>query len=270
MSRWFIILVAFLLVLSTAQPAAAATTYPSSITALGDSITTAYDSGGFGNNFANSWSTGTNPFVNSLYLRILAAHSRIRGKNTNLAVSGAKMVNLNAQASQVARRTEYITILMGANDVCTPSVATMTDAATFQSQFDTAMQTLSKKAPKARIYVLSIPDIYNLWSILKDNSSARTAWSLFNICQSMLANPLSTAQADIDRRNTVREHNLNLNLQLQQVCAAYSQCTFDNNAVFNTAFVASDVSTIDYFHPSLSGQTKLAAVAWTASGLAGP
>jgi hypothetical protein len=34
---------------------------------------------------------------------------------------------------------------------------------------------------------------------------------------------------------------------------------------YNTAFVRSDVSTIDYFHPSVSGQAKLAAVTWGAT-----
>jgi hypothetical protein len=34
--------------------------------------------------------------------------------------------------------------------------------------------------------------------------------------------------------------------------------------VFNTAFATSDVSTRDYFHPSPTGQAKLAAVMWSA------
>lgn len=184
-----------------------------------------------------------------MYLRILAVNLRISGKNVNLAVSGSKMVDLNGQASRVGRRVQYVTILMGANDVCTPSVGTMTEVATFRSQFETAMQTLTKKAPKATICVLSIPDVYNLWSILKDNGSARSTWAFFSICQSLLANPLSTAQVDVDRRNAVRQRNMDFNTQLQEVCALYPQCTFDNNAVFNTQYVPSDVSTIDYFHP---------------------
>ncbi len=270
MSRWLFVLIALLLIFGIAQPASAAVVYPNSITALGDSITTAYDSTALGNNFVNSWSTGTNFLVNSMYLRIFVLNPTIQGKATNLAVSGSKMVDLNGQASQLNRKTQYVTILMGANDVCTPSMATMTDVTTFRSQFNTAMQTVTKKAPKARVLVLSIPDIYNLWYILKDNSSARTTWSLFTICQSMLANPLSTTQADVDRRAAVRQRNIDFNSQLQAVCAAYSQCKFDDNAVFNTGFVVSDVSPIDYFHPSVSGQAKLAGVAWTASGLAGP
>lgn len=270
MPRWLTICVVLLLVMSIAQPAAAAVVYPNNITALGDSITTGYDSGGIGNQFANSWSTGTSVSVNSMYRRILAVNSRINGKYTNLAVSGSKMVDLNGQASGLNRKAEYVTILIGANDVCTPTAAGMTDPTTFRSQFETAMQTVKTKAPKARIYVVSIPNVYNLWSVLQGNSSARSAWSFFSICQSLLANPLSTAQADVDRRNAVYQRNIELNVQLQQICAMYPQCTFDNNAVFSTSFVASDVSTIDYFHPSVSGQAKLAGYAWNASGLAGP
>lgn len=270
MRRWFLIMVIFMLVAGIAQPAAAAVVYPNNITALGDSITTGYDSGGFGNQFANSWSTGTSVTVNSMYRRILAVNSRINGKYTNLAVSGSKMADLNGQASRLSRKTEYVTILMGANDVCTPTVGGMTDPATFRAQFETAMQTATTKAPKARIYVVSIPNVYNLWSVLKDNSSARSTWALFGICQSLLANPLSTAPVDADRRNAVYQRNTELNTQLQLVCAMYAQCTFDNNASFNTSFLASDVSTIDYFHPSVAGQAKLAGIAWNASGLAGP
>ena len=49
---------------------------------------------------------------------------------------------------------------------------------------------------------------------------------------------------------------------LKNVCGLYTQCRFDNHAVFNTAFTAGDVSTRDYFHPSVAGQAKLAAGTW--------
>ena len=274
MRRWITVLFVLMLMLGVTQPAAAArktpSPYPSSITALGDSITTAYDSGGFGNIPANSWATGTNPSVNSMYLRILSLNSSISGKNINLAVSGSKMADLNSQASQLNRKTEYVTILIGANDVCTPSMETMTDVAAFRSQFETAMQTIKAKAPKAKVYVLSIPNIYNLWEILHDDPSARTMWAWFSICQSMLANPESIAEVDIARRNMVSQRNVEFNVQLQEVCGSYSGCTFDGFAVFNTTFTANDVSTIDYFHPSLDGQAKVAEVAWNASGLVKP
>lgn len=252
----------------TSIDAALAVWYPNNITALGDSITTAYNTGAlFTDAKANSWSTGTNTSVNSLYLRILSVNPLISGKNTNLAVSGAKMADLSGQASLVNRKAEYVTILIGANDLCTSTVSGMTATATFQAQFEKAMATLTKRASKAKIYVVSIPNVYNLWYVLKDNASARSTWALFGICQSLLANPLSTDQVDIDRRNAVYQRNIEFNTVLANVCARYAQCRFDGNAVFNTTFLASDVSTRDYFHPSLAGQAKLAGVAWGASGL---
>jgi hypothetical protein len=153
---------------------------------------------------------------------------------------------------------------MGANDVCASSEAAMTPVATFRAQFEQAMATLSAGLPNARIYVVSIPDVHQLWAIYKDSFSAQIVWSLGSICQSMLARPTSTAAADVARRNRVRQRNIAYNTQLAQVCAIYVHCRFDGNAIFNTAFVRSDVSTRDYFHPSVAGQTKLAAVSWSA------
>lgn len=265
-------LLVLVLVVVSAQPASATIVYPNSIAALGDSITTAYNTGSaFADAKGNSWSTGTNTSVNSFYSRILASKlTAISGQNFNYAVSGAKMVNLDGQAGNLNSSTEYVTILMGGNDVCTSSESTMTSVATFQLQFQTAMQTITRNAPNARIYVVSIPNVYNLWSVLKGNGSARFAWAIYRICQSMLANPTSTKSADVARRARVLQRNIDFNTVLKQVCEVTyaSRCTFDNNDVFNTVFKPSDISTRDYFHPSLAGQTKLADVAWKASDLA--
>jgi len=147
----------------------------------------------------------------------------------------------------------------------------MTSVTTFASQFRAAMATITAGSPGASVYVVSIPDIYNLWSVLKGNGSARFLWSVFGICQSMLANPLSTASADVARRARIQLRNIDFNSQLKSICQIEfpSNCRFDENAVFNTKFVASDVSTRDYFHPSVAGQAKLASASWSA-GYWGP
>jgi hypothetical protein len=105
--------------------------------------------------------------------------------------------------------------------------------------------------------------------VLKDSFTARTVWSLFGVCQSMLANPLSTTQADLDRRARVLQREVDFNAVLQSVCGQYARCRFDGGAVFGTTFVASDITARDYFHPSVAGQAKLAAVTW-AAGYWGP
>jgi lysophospholipase L1-like esterase len=249
-----------------AKAAPAVAGWPGSIASTGDSITRAFNTGSFGSDApANSWSTGTNAQVNSHYSRILAAYPAINGHNFNDAVTGAKMTDLNGQIATVnTQHVDYVTVLLGANDACTPTEGQMTPVDTFRAQFQAALNTFSTGSPDTRLYVLSVPNIYNLWSILHDDSNARIRWSLFSICQSMLVNPQSTAQADVDRRNRVLQRVVDYNTQLAQVCATDIHCRFDNNTVFNTAFVPSDVTTNDYFHPSIAGQAKLATGSYAA------
>lgn len=242
--------------------------YPSSMASTGDSITRAFNTCAFP--FVdcpqNSWSTGTSSAVNSHYRRILAANPAISGRNFNDARTGARMNGLAAQAtSVVSQNAEYVTILMGANDVCTSSVSTMTPTATLESQLQSALQTLSSGSPNARILVVSIPNVYHLWEILHTNLSAVLTWTIGGICQSLLANPMSTAPADVARRRQVYDRNVADNLVLARVCAKFIHCRFDGNAAFNLRFVQSDVSTRDYFHPAVAGQAKAAAATWAAT-----
>ncbi|HVF05258.1 MAG TPA: SGNH/GDSL hydrolase family protein [Frankiaceae bacterium] len=240
---------------------------PSSMSSLGDSITRGFNACGWYSDCTDrSWSTGGYASVNSHYLRIRSKNAAINGFNFNDARSGAKMVDLNGQAqTAVSRGAKYVTILMGANDACTSSESTMTPVATYRAQLDQALATLKAGLPNAAVFVASVPDVKRLWFIGKDSSSARNAWSGFKICQSMLANPQSTAQADVDRRERVRQRVVDFNTQLAQACTAYgANCDFDGNAVFNYQFVLSQVSTWDYFHPNTSGQQVLASVTYPA------
>jgi len=244
------------------------TGYPNSMAATGDSITRAYNTGTlpFSDRPDNSWSTGTRTSVGSHYSRISTAEPAILGRNYNQAVTGAKMAGLWAQVQQVNDRdVAYVTILIGANDLCTRTVAGMTSAADFRSQFERAMASLSAGSPRARIYVVSIPDLYRLWVILKDDLLARFVWRTFDVCQSLLERPRSTDASDVMRRMTVRQRNTEFNVQFAEVCAMYIHCRFDQNAVFSDPFQPEDVSRRDYFHPSLRGQQRLARITWSAS-----
>jgi len=250
--------------LFVATPALAG--YPSSMASTGDSITRAFNTCWFPyvDCPSNSWSTGTANGTH--YRQILALNPAIRGRNYNQAVTGADMADLNGQVQgAVARGAEYVTILMGANDVCASSEGSMTPTATFRAQVEQAMFTLTSGLPNAKVFVSSIPDIRQLWSLYRYDAAANSVWTLAGICQSMLANSFSNLPWDVDRRARVRQRNIDYNTQLAEVCGFFVRCRFDGNAVFNTAFVRSDITTRDYFHPSTAGQAKLAAVTWSAA-----
>jgi lysophospholipase L1-like esterase len=238
---------------------------PDSMASMGDSITRAFNVCGFYVDCpSRSFSTGSNSGINSHYLRIRAVNPEISGNNVNHARSGARASDMPGQAAAVvAREVEYVTILIGANDACTSSEASMTPVGQFRGHIDAALGTLQASLPDARVMVISIPDIKQLWNVGRTNFLARTFWSIGNICQSMLANPTSFADADVARRDRVQQRVIDFNAELAAACAAYGpNCRFDNNAVFNFAFSLAQVSGWDYFHPNAAGQTLLAEITY--------
>src|SRR5829696_5080595 len=238
---------------------ASAAALPGSVAAIGDSITQAVDvCCWYGNHPADSCSTGGASWdgVTSHYERIRAAGSSVAAYNDS--VSGARMSDAPGQAARaVGQDARYVTILMGANDLCTSSTSTMTSVDTFRAQFRQTLGTLKSGVPNARVFVASIPDVYHLWEVFRYDLVAQSVWAAAGICQSLLSLSNGSAQ-----RQLVRDRNIAFNAVLAQECAAYANCRFDQNAVYNYRFSRSQVSKLDYFHPSLSGQAALASITW--------
>jgi lysophospholipase L1-like esterase len=238
---------------------------PGTMASIGDSITRAADvCCWYGDHPANSWSTGGANWddIASHYERIRALNPAIAGRNYNDAVSGAKMSSGPAQAKRaVTQHVQYVTLLLGANDLCTSTPASMTPVDTFRGHLRETLQILMAGLPQnALVFVSSIPDVYQLWQIYHTNWTARLVWDVADICQSLLA-PSRTER----QRQRVRNRNIAFNGVLAGECAAYTRCRFDGNAVFDFEFTRGDVSKLDYFHPNLAGQAALANVTWAQS-----
>jgi lysophospholipase L1-like esterase/uncharacterized membrane protein YgdD (TMEM256/DUF423 family) len=239
---------------------------PSSMAAIGDSITQAVDDCcSIGPHPQDSWSTGDGWPANGIlshYQRILSLHPAIAGQAFNNSVSGATVADTGSQAAMaVAQRAQYVTILIGANDVCTSTIADMTTTSAFQSAFQATMSTLESGLPSgAHIFVSSIPNIFQLWSVMHTNSSAEAVWAAKHICQSMFA----TSNTDAQRQQVLAQEEAD-NTVLGQVCLQYANCRWDNDATFNAAVTPAEVSGIDFFHPSQVGQAALANITWAAS-----
>jgi lysophospholipase L1-like esterase len=301
--RAAIFVVTLLLALALWAAPASAVAPPEVMAALGDSITRAFNTeiapptcptGPSLDCPKNSWSTGTNPAVDSQIQRIEAIDPGRNPVAFNDSRSGARAVDLPGQAQTAASQDpDYVTVQIGANDACRSTIAQQTPTATFRDQVQAALDALVEGDPKVYIQMLSIPDINKLHTLFTSppDPNALTRWSVFNVCQALLANPLSTEQADVDRRAAFRAQVIAYNGALAEVCAEFKRCLFDNNAVFNSSFTAADVATVtntgglnifpfnvipvfgggfsnstaDYFHPSLQGQHSLAEISWTAT-----
>ena len=246
-----------------AVAAAPAPPLPDSMAAIGDSITQAVDACCFYGNWpSHSWSAGaaSRDGIASHYERIRAQNPAIRGHRWNNAVSGAQMADAPGQArTTVGQGAQYVTILMGANDLCGWD-GTLTPTATFRSQFAETLAILRTGLPASHVFVASIPNLYQLWSILRTDPVAQVVWQAAGICPSMLNffNSPADRQAVIDRQQE-------LNDALRDGCATWSNCRFDNYRIYHHAFTRPMVSKLDHFHPSLSGQATLSALTWAAS-----
>jgi lysophospholipase L1-like esterase len=243
---------------------------PSSMAAIGDSISTGFASClSLSRCTRNSWSTGDGLRVDSHYRRLTEANPDLRRHAHNHAKAGARVSALPDQArAAVNSEAQYVTVLIGANDACRDQIEDMTSAADFRASVDEAFGVLKKGLPKSRILVASIPDVYRLWEIGHRDAAAVETWNL-GVCPALLADPTSTAQADVRRRAVFRKRIDAYNDHLAAACRRYgSRCRHDGGAVHQVQFSLDMVSRLDYFHPNVTGLNELADVTWNASGYA--
>ncbi len=242
---------------------------PRSVAAVGDSITRGFDACSVLADCPEvSWATGTDDAVRSLAVRLLGP-SRAADHSWNHAVSGSRMVQLPEQMALAAKeRPELVTVMTGANDACRDSVRLMTPVADFRASFEASMRQLRAGAPKAQVYVSSVPDLKRLWSTGRVNELGKKIWQL-GICQSMLADADDLGPAAVARRDAVRDRVVAYNEVLRDVCAKDRYCRYDGGAVFDFRFTGAQLSPWDWFHPSRDGQARLAEIAYrnvTAAG----
>ncbi|WP_418956888.1 SGNH/GDSL hydrolase family protein [Streptomyces tritici] len=235
---------------------------PASIAAVGDSITRGFDACQVLADCPEaSWSTGTDATVDSLALRLLGP-SGATARSWNLARTGARMAELPEQMGRAAAlRPELVTVMAGANDACRERPELMTPVEDFRASFTAALAKLRSGAPKAQVYVTSVPDLKRLWSTGRSNPMSRQIWKL-GICGAMLADAEDLSPGAEERRNLVRARVVAYNEVLREVCAKDTRCRYDGGAVFGYPFGEAQLSPWDFFHPSRDGQARLAELAY--------
>ncbi|MFF5334330.1 SGNH/GDSL hydrolase family protein [Streptomyces sp. NPDC013181] len=235
---------------------------PASIAAVGDSITRGFDACSVLADCPEvSWSTGTDTSVRSLAVRLLGT-AGAADRSWNHAVSGARMAQLPEQMELAAAEDpDLVTVMIGANDACRDSVRAMTPVADFRRSFEVSMRKLRAGAPKAQVYVSSVPDLKRLWSQGRANPLGKQIWKL-GICKSMLSDADDMSAAAVERRTAVRERVVAYNEVLREVCAKDSRCRYDGGAVFDYRFTGKQLSQWDWFHPGINGQARLAEIAY--------
>ena len=207
----------------------------------------------------NSWATGTNPAVNSLYLRLLSAHPQIKGHNVNLARGGATVDQLVGQAQEaIALKPTHplVVIQIMDNDIACP--ASSSDYATFESTFVSALRTLDQGLSSSRLFVVSqfgSPTNYDkVLTPAQRVSAGGTGPCAFLDPRGRLV-PKELARLD----GIIHQYEA----RLKAGCLKFTRCRYDEGAfgdvVDRPEYVASDLN-----HFSIKGHAKAAAVAWAA------
>ncbi|MCX4396818.1 SGNH/GDSL hydrolase family protein [Streptomyces sp. NPDC127061] len=235
---------------------------PGSVAAVGDSITRGFDACSVLADCPEvSWATGTDSEVRSLAVRLLGA-SGASTRSWNHAQTGARIAQLPEQMAAAAKeKPDLVTVMIGANDACRDSARYMTPVADFRSSFEASMRQLRAGAPKAQVYVSSVPDLKRLWSTGRGNALGKQIWKL-GICRSMLGDADDMGAPATARRASVQDRVVAYNKVLREVCAKDLRCRYDGGAVFDFPFTGKQLSQWDWFHPGRDGQARLAEIAY--------
>ena len=252
---------------------------PALLAAIGDSYTQAWSVSPnyLYDHIQFSWAIGTdkNDGVFSLLerFRALGASPTV----VDAATSGKKMDDAQRQADLVVAaarmlapgKTAYVTFELGTNDLC-PSPYPMTDPADYQTQLQTAIATLRAGLPAgSRILMLSIPDFPHFHDITDASPAAKAKLALppSDQCTPYLGTngPSDRSTADV----YLAQYDASLKAACDDINAHEGttgrlHCTYNAALLADSDFTIKNLSTVDYFHPSLSGQAKMAADAWRA------
>jgi len=213
----------------------------------------------------------------------------------NLAIRGSVMADFAGQAQGViaaaaltpSGEAGMVTVFLGSNDVCAPSLAEMTDPASFDLQFRAGLEELagSEATRLAQIHVSGLPAIYWLWNAKRTNVwPCWFAWA-FVPCENLLDNPAddcanSTSREDPDTiyipgdgPNCVRRKQFHAAIRdtynpiLRRVVEEYRESGKLPNArytdIFDVRFESRHVNNGDCFHPSVAGHALLAESEWS-------
>lgn len=234
--------------------AARADVAPRWIAALGGSASVGYSATGHsGPQPANSWVTGTNPKVHSIFLR-LRQRNGASERAFNAAEPGASMITLSVQAAQIPTGVDLVTVDMGTNDICDRPATSLAD---FRSYLKEGLQAIAEQAPSARMVVISIRNQLAVWDAVKMVPGARA------VRTHCIPATTATGRPVLARAIRVMNH------ELANACARQPRCRYDGGAAFRIRWSKADVSSIDYFHPSLSGQRKIADAVWATGAITG-
>ncbi|GAB3589427.1 hypothetical protein GCM10027446_01770 [Angustibacter peucedani] len=227
---------------------------------LGHSGTTGYDSDPDAPGtdvLANSWAVGTNPAVQSLYLRVLALNPAVEGHAVGFGIDGSdvdSLIDQELQAAAVRPRPDLVLIQSIDNDIKCDGTDDQ-NYERFRQQLTTVMDALARDLPDARVFFV------DQWSSVKTYD--RVALQV-NPDKLKGSGPCDVADTRTGKVLPAKEAYLQGLVDryfaiIGDVCGLYPRCRTDGGALQGLRLTPPDLSP-DMNHLSVSGHRKMAAL----------
>jgi hypothetical protein len=207
----------------------------------------------------NSWATGSNPQVNSLYLRILKQNPAIKGHNDNYAEAGADVRALAGQADRLLdsdAKPDLIVIQIMDNDLTCP--VDRDSLSGFSKQLTATLKKLAHGAPNSSEFVVSQVggvDTYAKTLTREERASQGGTGPCDFMTPTGSVPPEKVARAE----KAIHAYEA----ALKAACSKVRQCTYDDGA-FGRVVARREYFGPDLNHWAIAGHAKAAAVAWSA------
>jgi hypothetical protein len=221
----------------------------------------------------NSWATGTNPAVQSIYSRILAVNPAIQGHNVNLAQDGPTVAQFMAQVHKAIAlnpKPDLVIVQIGDREVASCDGQDATHYAAFGAGLSGVLKTLSNGLPNARILLVSPwgGSYGSSWGSF--DSYARYLGGLdlglrlghagHGICQ-FVDSP--SGRVVPERVAYMKKTWAGYEAQKAAACAQFPRCRYDDGVAGRITVTADDIAKGGGY-PSIQGNARLAAAEWAA------
>lgn len=237
---------------------------PNEIAVIGHSGATGYDSDPDqpGEDIrANSWATGTNPQVASIYLRLLATNPSLEGHATNIAIDGSDVVSLIGQATNLVGRTPKPQLVL-VQSIDNDMKCDGTDAANYEpyrTNLTQVMDILTQGLPEAQFFFVS------QWADVQTYDRV-----VFSVKPQHLTGdgPCDTVSPETGQIDPAKEAYLQGLVNdyfgiVTGTCALYPTCRTDGGAMQHMDLASEDLSS-DMNHLSVAGHAKMAEITFAA------
>lgn len=212
----------------------------------------------------NSWATGDNPRVDSIYRRLLEDHPELEGHNYNHARNGTAVDDLKFQFENLLTEADPLPDVILIQTIDNDMRCDGSDPDNYRPYGRTLDQTLAlmeKTIPNVQFLIVGP------WATVE----AWTAWASRHE-EHVLVNS-GTGPCDVfDAKGNPRPAGMrslqeivdSYWAQVEKVCAAHRGCFTDGRAV-ETEFVPNDRDlSADLNHLSIAGHAKYASIVWRA------